>query len=85
MSISPLFDAHLLNDDGIAKARWLARDFDTLLRLIEDRVELEPGGGVGSRELAVCRTHLEAACFYAKKAMAMQPRNQKTGAPPVTT
>ncbi len=62
------FTSHLLNDAGIAKARVIAELFDTLL------TELEAVCASG-RELIVCKTKLEEACFFAKKAMAREESN----------
>lgn len=63
------FQTHVLTDDGLTKARNLAQDFNALL----DRVkEVVPDG----RELAIVRTKLEEACFFAKKGLA-----QKNGSP----
>lgn len=64
------FEVHLLNDQGIAAAREMAQRFSDIL---------EWCGAVGQpgRELAVATTKLEEACFFAKKAMAQKPENQK--------
>lgn len=63
------FEVHKLNETGISKAREIAFNFDNLFTVLKDYV---PTG----RELAIVRTHLEDACFYAKKGMANQPENQ---------
>lgn len=73
--ISPLFEVHILNDEGIAKAKGIARAFDSLLITLEE-VCLE-NGKLGSREFSIVRTKLEEAAFFAKKAMALLPQNQK--------
>lgn len=57
------FKVHMLTDEGKQKARDVAEAFDTLLSKLEG---LAPDG----REMALCRTKLEEACFFAKKAMA---------------
>lgn len=67
-----LFDFHKLNENGQNKAKAIAESFDNLLTEIEPLVS---GGGV--RELAIVRTKLEEACFYAKKAMALNANNQE--------
>jgi hypothetical protein len=76
------FEVHMLNDSGKQKAMRLADMFDGLFASVRN-VALE---GVHpeekadpevSRELALVRTHLEMACFYAKKAMANNPLNQQ--------
>lgn len=74
MSNSPLFRVHLLNEQGVEKARQLATSFDDLLDQLE---RLVGPTGVNSREFSIVKTNLETASFYAKKAMASQPENQK--------
>jgi hypothetical protein len=68
--IEPKFQVHMLNDSGIGKASELASKFSQLLRFCQDV------GGQG-RETALVATKLEEACFFAKKAMANRPENQK--------
>ncbi len=68
--MNPLFAVHKLNEAGIQKARGLAESFDMLLK------EIEPLCYPG-RELALAKTHLEQACIYAKKAIALDPNNQE--------
>lgn len=65
------FKVHILNDNGIDKARRLAEDFSTLLNSVEHLC------GAEGREMAIVRTKLEEASFFAKKAMASLPENQK--------
>ncbi len=62
------FAVHMLNDAGKAKARSIAEHFDQLLAAL---CEVCPP----SRELAIVRTKLEEACFFAKKAMASDVTN----------
>lgn len=64
------FEVHMLNEQGKAKAQRIAKAFDGLLS------ELEGVGIVDGREMALVRTKLEEACFFAKKAMARRPENQ---------
>lgn len=65
------FSVHMLNEEGIKKATVLAEKFSDVL----DHVETSsPGAG---REVALARTALQEACFWAKRAMAMDPANQK--------
>lgn len=71
---SPLFRVHILNEQGIEKAQKLANAFDDLF----DHLERLVGAGVNSREFSLVKTKLEEASFFAKKAMASQPENQKT-------
>lgn len=62
------FTVHLLNEGGKAKAIQIAEAFDTCLTSL---TSLCPTG----RELAIVRTKLEEACFFAKKAMASEVVN----------
>lgn len=64
----PQFKVHMLNDIGKQKAKEIAEDFDQLLAALEGKC---PDG----RELAIVRTKLEEACFFAKKSMASAPGN----------
>lgn len=62
------FAVHMLNDGGRAKAQAIAQAFDGCLEALA--VLCPPG-----REMALVRTKLEEACFFAKKAMASAPEN----------
>lgn len=53
----------MLSMTGKSKANVIAKSFDTLLTELE---AVCPDG----REMAIVRTKLEEACFFAKKAMA---------------
>jgi hypothetical protein len=64
------FKVHLLNDEGIALAKEMATRFDDLLTWCESV-------GQPGRELSLVKTKLEEACFFAKKAMAINPKHQK--------
>ncbi len=64
------FEVHMLNDAGKEKAGALAAIFDEALTKIEGIV------GMQGREVAIVRTKLEEACFFAKKAMASSLDNQ---------
>lgn len=57
------FEVHLLTSTGVTKANAIAQAFDECL---EKLLVACPAG----RELAIARTKLEEACFFAKKAMA---------------
>ena len=61
----PEFAVHMLTEDGKKKARAIAEGFDLLLEGLE---KLCPE----SREFSICKTKLEEASFFAKKAMAKE-------------
>lgn len=65
------FAVHMLNDDGKMKAGGIAEAFTTLLNTLEE------WAGTTGREMAIVRTKLEEASFFAKKAMAVRPENQQ--------
>jgi hypothetical protein len=69
--MNPLFEVHILNDEGKANAKDIAGKFDNLLLDLEKVCGDPPG-----REWAIVKTKLEEACFFAKKAMANNKRNQ---------
>lgn len=79
------FEVHLLNDGGIGKAKELAGAFDELLTKVIEICERPgtsgsitlPRNAFNGRYLALVRTKLEEASFFAKKAMAVLPENQK--------
>ena len=75
--MDPAFEVHMLNAGGIEKAQKMAASFDQLL---SELYELS-GSAVQTvqtlRPMAIVRTKLEEACFFAKKAMASNPANQK--------
>ena len=66
---NPEFNVHKLNDAGMEKAIDIALVFD---RALTSLINLCPSG----RHLAIVKTKLEEACFFAKKAMAESPENQ---------
>lgn len=67
----PEFQVHILNPVGITKAIDLADYFNRFLDQVEELA------GAGGREMAIVRTKLEEACFFAKKALANRAENQK--------
>lgn len=70
--MQPEFEVHMLNEGGIEKAQRIAGIFDfALTRLIEEGL-VPPG-----RYQAIVRTKMEEAAFFAKKALAVVPENQK--------
>ena len=64
------FQVHLLNDLGLSAATEVANAFSDLL----DKVEAVVPAG---RERALVVTRLQEACFFAKRAVALEPENQK--------
>ena len=67
------FAVHILNEDGIKKAKEMAVKFSELLDWLEQDGMCNP-----SRELSLAKTKIEESCFFAKKAMATNLVNQKT-------
>lgn len=67
------FAVHMLNDAGKARAADIAKQFSVCL------VNLEAIIGAGGREMAIVRTKLQEAAFFAKRAMAVQTENQEPG------
>lgn len=75
---STLFKSYILNKDGINKAQQQGLMFEefhnSLHALTFDGVDSDkPFEG---REWAIVKTKLEEAAFFAKKAMAVQTKNQ---------
>jgi hypothetical protein len=64
------FKVHRLNASGMMLAKQLAGNFDVLLESLKGFI---PEG----RYLAIVRTKLEEACFFAKKGLAENPENQE--------
>lgn len=65
------FAVHRLNQVGLGRAAEVAGVFEGLL------LGLEAVCGAEGREMAIVRTKLEEACFFAKKALAVRPENQQ--------
>lgn len=68
-----LFKFHKLNADGIKSAQYIQQDFENLVKGLQHLCGNSP------REWAIVKTKLEEACFFAKKAMAIQKVNQDNG------
>lgn len=68
--IRPEFSVHMLNESGKEKARELAQCFSDMLDIVERL-------GVTGRNLAIVKTHLETACFNAKRGVAELIENQE--------
>lgn len=76
-TVHPEFAVHILNDDGIRKATEIADVFNQTLYALSDVCPQK------TREFSLVKTKLEEACFFAKKAMAGDPANQRDN--PATT
>ncbi len=74
-----MFEVHRLNAGGFSRAEDLAQAFDDVEQRMSEAVGpiADGGRGVGGRELALARTKLQEACFWAKRAMALQVENQE--------
>ncbi|HEY5657924.1 MAG TPA: hypothetical protein VIY27_09060 [Myxococcota bacterium] len=70
-SIRQEFNVHILNEDGIDKARRIGSVFTLTLEGIEEIC------GADGREMAIVRTKLQEAAFFAKRAMALRAENQR--------
>lgn len=69
--MDPLFEVHKLNSEGLRRAGVLAKAFNGLLE------ELRTLCPENTREFSLVKTHLEEACFFAKKSIANLPENQE--------
>ena len=69
--MTSLFKVHRLNAAGMEKAKEIQGIFETAF------YDLHKVCDPNSREFAVTKTKLEEACFFAKKAMAIQADNQE--------
>lgn len=67
---NPEFAVHILNEAGKNKAALIRDSFDVLLNRMNEIC-------MPSRELSVAKTKLEEACFFAKKAMAINLNYQQ--------
>lgn len=66
------FKVHRLNGNGMLKAQNLGEKFSETLELVE-----RLGTNGGGREVALARTALQEASFWAKRAMALDPANRE--------
>jgi len=66
------FNVHMLNDQGKQKATRIAEIFSLALDQLEGVCDKS------GREMAIVRTHMQDASFYAKRAMAIQCENNIT-------
>lgn len=67
-----LYGFHKLNSDGQEKAVQIAKLFDDLTAQLQVLC-------TESRAFSITKTKLEEACFFAKKAMAINLANQEHG------
>ena len=84
LSIRVEFDSFRLNERGRMCAFEIAVQFTHLLNDLEERFcESGPAPNpAGAREMAIVRTKLQEAKFWAVRAMSMRPENQDYGSPP---
>jgi hypothetical protein len=62
----------MLTEEGTRRAKAIGESFDALFdRMVELTLDGDP------RCIAVMRSNLEVACFYARKAVATAPVNQE--------
>lgn len=69
------FQVHILNDNGIEQAKELGEAFSDFLDKLEKLIP--QAANVNGREMALVRTKLQEASFFAKRAIAVLPGNQK--------
>jgi len=73
-----MFEVHRLNVIGMEKAERLRMVFESALWEIEDICTVTSGDErANAREIAIVRTKLQEASFFAKRAMALCPENQE--------
>lgn len=72
------FEVHILNEEGIERARGLASAFDQHLEFIRLSVGITQHS-IHPNTYAKCVEHLELASFYAKKTLANDSRWQSSG------
>lgn len=69
----PKFAVYMLNEHGKERALAIAMVMSRCLNALEEEC------GKDGREMAIVRTKMEEAGFFAQKAMASRPENQKEG------
>ncbi len=65
------FQVHKLNKNGLSAAAAIATCFSVCLETVEEIA------GADGREMALVRTKMEEACFFAKKTIAQMPQFQE--------
>jgi len=68
--INPEFQVTRLTAEGVSKAEEIALVYDEALEKLK---KLCPR----SRQFSIAKARLEESCFFAKKAMSMDKRNQQ--------
>lgn len=66
------FAVHMLNQLGKDRAADIAEQFSVCLNNLEAII------GADGREMAIVRTKMQEAAFFAKRAMAVRPENQES-------
>lgn len=61
------------NDRGVARLNVVQEQFEKLW----EAIEIAASGSSGGRELALCKTNLQQACFWAKKAVCESEENRE--------
>jgi hypothetical protein len=69
------FKFYALNEKGIYAVDAITQGFDLLLKGLYNIIETQ--NNTGAREMALMRTKLEEACFFAKRAVSIDPVYQK--------
>ena len=69
------FQVHVLNDIGIDRAKSVGELFSEFLDKLESFIPQTPSQN--GREMALVKTKLQEASFFAKRAIAVLPENQK--------
>lgn len=69
MTIRNEFQVHILNDDGVAKAKAIAEIYTTALDALDKLVP-------DSRERSLMVTTMQESAFWAKRGIAVDPNNQ---------
>lgn len=71
-----MFEVHKLNAQGMARAKQLQKLFEQFLLDVEQTIDTDPyQASKNGRELALVRTKLQEASFFAKRAMSLLPGN----------
>ena len=82
MSIRDEFSVHMLNEQGIEKAKRIADAYSRLLDELDGLCaasvnDYSANATENARCCALVRTKLQEACFFSKRAIAVLPQNQK--------